>query len=234
MFPLYSDRPLSGFPFVTVLLIMANVAVFWYQITMTGGLERSVSLYGMIPFHFFHPSVAGDPARIHPFLTVLSSMFMHGGFFHLGANMLYLWVFGRNIEDDYGHLRFLMFYLAAGALATLAFAYIYPLSPIPLVGASGAIAGVLGAYFLRFPTSSIHTLIIIIIIPKIVTIPAFFILGLWFFIQIGSCAVSCTTPLGAAGQGGGIAFISHIAGFVFGMVYTIWILGRRFNTGGSR
>jgi membrane associated rhomboid family serine protease len=232
MFPLYSDRPLSSVPFVTVLLIILNAAVFWLQVTMPGGLEQSVLQYGMIPSHFFHPHAAGVPTRIHPFLTVLTSMFMHGGFFHLGSNMLYLWVFGRNIEDDYGHLRFLLFYLAAGVLATLAFTYLYPASRGPLVGASGAIAGVLGAYFLRFPASSIHTLIIIIIIPKIVTIPAFFILGLWFFIQIGSCAVSCTAPLGAAGQGGGIAFISHIAGFVFGMVYTIWLLGRRFHSGG--
>ncbi len=233
MFPLYSDRLLSNFPFVTVLLIMANAAVFWLQITMPGGLERSVSLYGMIPFNFFHPHAPGVPSQIHPFLTAFTSMFMHGGFFHLGSNMLYLWVFGRNIEDDFGHVRFLLFYLVAGVLATLAFTYLYPVSKIPLVGASGAIAGVLGAYFLRFPASSIHTLIIIIIIPKMVTIPAFFILGLWFFIQIGSCAVSCTTPLGAAGQGG-VAFISHIAGFVFGMVYTIWLLGRRFHSGGRR
>lgn len=234
MFPLYSDRPLSSFPFVTVLLVMINAAVFWLQITMPGGLEHSVSLYGLIPFNFFHLHASGVPTQVHPFLTVLSCMFMHGGFFHLGANMLYLWVFGRNIEDDFGHFRFLLFYLTAGILAALAFAYIYPDSRVPLVGASGAIAGVLGAYFLRFPASSIHTLIIIIIIPKIVTIPAFFILGLWFFIQIGSCAVSCTTPLGAAGKGGGIAFISHIAGFVFGMVYTIWLLGRRFHSGGGR
>lgn len=233
MFPLFSDRPLSSFPFVTVLLVMVNVAAFWLQVTMPGGLEQSVLLYGMIPVHFFHPHAAGVPAEIHPALTAFTSMFMHGGLFHLGSNMLYLWVFGRNIEDDFGHFRFLLFYLAAGVLATLAFAYIYPASTSPLVGASGAIAGVLGAYFLRFPSSRIHTLIIIIIIPKMVAIPAFFILGLWFFMQIGSCAVSCTTPVGAAGQGG-IAFISHIAGFVFGMVYTIWLLGRRFHSGGRR
>lgn len=230
MFPLYSDRPLSGVPFITMLLIIANAAVFLMQTTMQGGFGLSVSLYGMIPYNFFHAGQTGASSAIHPWLTLISSMFMHGGVLHLGANMMYLWVFGRNVEDDFGHLRFLLFYIAAGVLATFAFAYVYPASRIPLVGASGAIAGILGAYFLRFPSSRIYTLIIIIIIPKIVAIPAFFVLGLWFFIQIGSCAVTCATPVGAAGHGG-IAFLSHIAGFVFGMVYTIWELRRRYHAG---
>jgi membrane associated rhomboid family serine protease len=157
-------------------------------------------------------------------------MFMHGGLLHIGANMLYLWVFGRNIEDDFGHIRFLLFYLVTGALATLAFVYAYPSSPIPLVGASGAIAGVLGAYFLRFPASRIYTVVIVIILIRIIPIPAFLVLGLWFAVQIGSCAVACTTPLGAAGQSG-VAFLSHIAGFVAGMIYTIWEFRRRAHRG---
>jgi membrane associated rhomboid family serine protease len=139
-------------------------------------------------------------------------------------------VFGRNIEDDFGPVRFLLFYIVAGMLATLAFAYAYPSSQIPLVGASGAIAGVLGAYFLRFPASRIYTLVLIIIFIRIIPLPAFFMLGLWFAIQIGSCAMACTTPLGAAGQSG-VAFLSHIAGFVAGMVYTIWEFRRRAHRG---
>lgn len=229
MFPLYSDRPVSTVPFITILLILGNVAAFWHQLTMPGGLEHSVYLYGMIPRDFFHPG-AGTEGRIHAGMSVLSSMFMHGGFLHLGANMLYLWVFGRNVEDDFGHVRFLVFYLLAGVLATLAFTYAYPGSRIPLVGASGAIAGVLGAYFLRFPSSRIHTLIILVIIVRIIPLPAFFMLGLWFAVQIGSCATACTSPLGAAGQGG-VAFLSHVAGFVAGMVYTIWELRRRAHRG---
>ena len=230
MFPLYSDRPISGFPFITILLIIINGIVFWFQITSPGSLDKSVFIYGMIPNNLFHPSNANLHAQYFPPLTLLTSMFMHGGFLHLGGNMLYLWVFGRNIEDDFGHVRFLLFYLVSGILATLAFAYAFPSSNIPLVGASGAIAGVLGSYFLRFPASRIYTLIIIIIYIKIVSIPAFFILGLWFVIQMGSCALTCTTPAGAAGQGG-IAFISHIAGFVFGMVFTIWEFRRRAHAG---
>jgi membrane associated rhomboid family serine protease len=230
MFPLYSDRPLSSFPFVTILLIFVNLIVFWYQITSPGSFEESVFSYGMIPYNFFHPQISKVHVQLHPHLALLSSMFLHGGFLHLGGNMLYLWVFGRNIEDDFGHLRFLFFYLVSGILATLAFAYAFPSSNIPLVGASGAIAGILGAYFLRFPASKIFTLVILIIFIRIIPIPAFFILGLWFAIQIGSCAITCTTPVGAAG--GGIAFISHIAGFVFGMVFTIIELRRNYHARG--
>ncbi len=233
MFPLYSDRHLERIPFVTVLLILANMAAFWVQITWTGGFERSVTALGLTPRVFFHPDASPWPGGVHPWATVLTSMFMHGGFLHIGANMLYLWVFGRDVEDDFGHFRFLVFYLLSGIVATLAFAYAYPASNVPLVGASGAIAGVLGAYFLRFPTSRIHTLFIIVIIIRIIPIPAFFVLGLWFFIQIGQCAIACTTPLGAAGQSG-IAFVAHIAGFVFGMVYTIWELRRRYHAGRRR
>jgi membrane associated rhomboid family serine protease len=233
MFPLYSDRPLSSVPFITVLLILANCAAFWGQLTFSGGFDRSVFLFGLTPSTFFHPGSAPEMGIIHPYVTVVTSVFMHGGLFHLGSNMLYLWVFGRNIEDDFGHARFLVFYLLSGIAAAVAFAYAYPTSHIPLVGASGAIAGLLGAYFLRFPASRIYTLFIIIILVRIIPVPAFFILGLWFLIQIGSCAVACTTPVGAAGQSG-IAFVSHISGFVFGMVFTIWELRRRYYARGRR
>jgi membrane associated rhomboid family serine protease len=228
MFPLYSDRPLSSVPYMTVLLILANLAVFWMQLTFRGGFDGSVTALGLIPYDMFHADTVPWRGGVHPYATVLSSMFMHGGVFHIASNMLYLWVFGRNIEDDFGHFRFLVFYLLSGIAAALAFVYAYPGSHIPLVGASGAIAGLLGAYFLRFPASRIYTFFIIVIIVRIIPIPAFFILGFWFFIQIGSCAVACTTPVGAAGQGG-IAFISHIAGFVFGMLFTLGELRRRYH-----
>lgn len=236
MFPLYSDRPLNTFPFVTILLIAANLAVFWFQITMSGSwgesIHASVMTYGMIPARVF-----GDPlvmtGRIPAAATLLTSMFMHGGLMHLLSNMLYLWVFGRNVEDDFGHFRFLVFYLFAGIAATMAFAMAFPGGTVPLVGASGAIAGVLGVFFLRFPGARIYTMIILIIIIRIVAIPAFFILGFWFAIQVGSCMVSYMMPEGAAGQGG-VAWISHVAGFTVGLVWTIFELRRRYYLRGGR
>jgi len=231
MFPLYSDRQLERTPFVTMMLIAANVMVFWFQISRGGNfmesVHKSVMLYGMIPSDLFDWSPSSIPGRMIAGGTVFTSMFMHGGFLHLASNMLYLWVFGRNVEDDFGHLRFLVFYLATGVLATLAFAMAYPEGTVPLVGASGAIAGILGAYFLRFPLSNIYTMVILFIFIRIVAIPAFFMLGLWFAFQIMSCMVSAMSPEGAAGQGG-VAWISHVAGFVVGLVWTILELRRRY------
>jgi len=227
MFPLYSDRPLLRFPFVTILLICANVAVFWYQFTFPGSIGMSVLAWGMIPYDLLHEVTVDAPYRAPAAWTLFTSMFMHGGILHLGSNMLFLWVFGRNVEDDFGHVRFLVMYLATGVLSTTAFAAAYPDSTVPLVGASGAIAGVLGVYFLRFPASRIYCLVIFFIFIRIVALPAFFVLGLWFFIQIGSCMLEVTSPAGAAGRGG-IAWISHIAGFIIGLVWTIFELRRRY------
>jgi len=226
MIPLYSDLKLTRVPFVTVALICINIAAFWYQFTGAGSFEQSVKLFGMIPAELFHADyTAGELPRQ---VTLLTSMFMHGGFLHLGMNMLYLWVFGRNVEDDFGHIGFLVFYLCAGVIATVAFAMAFPASTVPLVGASGAIAGVLGAYFLRFPTSRVYCMLIFIIMVRIIPLPAFFILGLWFFIQIGSCFVHMASPAGAAGMGG-VAWISHVAGFVTGLVWTIFVLRSRYH-----
>jgi membrane associated rhomboid family serine protease len=225
MVPLYSDRELSRIPFVTVLLIIINCVVFWYQFTSEGSIGQSVWLYGVIPHELFHPSeidIAGRTPLAYSFVT---SMFTHGGFIHLGSNMLYLWVFGRDVEDDFGHGIFLVFYIVAGILSSLVFVAAFPGTKIPLVGASGAIAGLLGAYFLRFPLTKVYTLFFFIIIIKIVPLPAFILLGLWFGIQFLACMANATA--GAAGEGG-IAFLSHITGFITGLVWTILILRRRF------
>ena len=227
MFPLYSDRPLSRFPFVTILLIVANTAVYLFQATGQGSIEQSVLLYGMIPYDLFHPGALNLPGRVPSSFTVVTSMFSHGGFFHLGANMLYLWVFGRNVEDDFGRLRFLVFYISAGIIANFAFAAAFPSGTIPLVGASGAIAGVLGVYFLRFPLSRIHCLFILFIFIRIIPIPAFVLLGLWFVIQLSASMTSVTASAGASGHGG-IAWITHVAGFVVGILWTILELRRRY------
>lgn len=236
MFPLYSDRPLNCVPFVTVLLIIANLTAFWFQIT-TGtswaeSLHASVTLYGLVPARFLG-DMTGMTGRLPVAATLLTSMFMHGGIMHLVSNMLFLWVFGRNVEDDFGHVRFLVFYLAAGLLATIAFTAAFPGGTVPLVGASGAIAGVLGVFFLRFPGARIHTMFILIIFIKMFDIPAFFMLGFWFAMQIGSCMVSYVSPEGAAGQGG-VAWISHVAGFTVGLVWTIFELRRRYYAHGGR
>lgn len=227
MIPLYSDKSLSRFPYVTVILILANAVVFWLQLTGPGSIRQSVVLYGMIPYDLFDGGALSIPGRIPVGLTYFTSMFMHGGFIHLGSNMLYLWVFGRNVEDDVGHVRFILFYLTAGILATTAFVIAFPTARLPLVGASGAIAGVLGVYFLRFPTSRVFCLVIFFIFIRIIPLPAFFVLGLWFAIQIGACMTSMTSPEGAAGMGG-IAWISHVTGFVVGLIWTILELRRRY------
>ncbi len=225
MFPLYSDRQIERIPFVTVLLIMINIIVFWFQLTSAGSIRESVWLYGVIPYELFRPGEVDITGRVPLMASYVTAMFTHGGLIHLGSNMLYLWVFGRDVEDDFGHVTFLMFYIAAGILSSAAFVAAFPGTNIPLVGASGAIAGLLGAYFLRFPLTKIYTLIFFIIIVRIVALPAFLLLGLWFAIQFLSGMANATA--GAAGQGG-IAFLSHIAGFIIGIVWTILILRKRY------
>jgi membrane associated rhomboid family serine protease len=232
MIPLYSDRKLTSFPFITIALIAANLVMFWVQLTGDGGLASSVRRYGMIPSALMSGGPNMIPGALEPALTVGSSMFLHGGFLHLASNMLYLWVFGRDIEDDFGHFGFLGFYLLSGLLATLAFAFAFPGTSIPLVGASGAIAGVLGVYFLRFPLARVRCLLIIIFYVRICEIPAFLLLGIWFFIQIGSSMSEMLSAAGAAGQGG-VAWISHVAGFMVGVIWTLVLLRHRYHSRGS-
>ena len=227
MFPLYSDRPLSRFPLVTLLFVFVNTAVFIWQAMGDGSIERSVMLYGMIPYDIFHPGSSYIPGRVPTSLTVLTCMFSHGGLLHLVGNMLYLWVFGRNVEDDFGHLRFFVFYMSAGILASLAFAAAFPSGTVPLVGASGAIAGILGVYFLRFPFSRIYCLVILFIIVRIVPIPAFVILGFWFVVQLSASMTSVAISADSAGHGG-VAWITHVAGFVVGIIWTILEMRRRY------
>ena len=225
MFPLYSDNTLTRFPFATTLLILTNIAMYVHQVAMPGSLAQSVWIYGVIPYDVFHPSALNVDGRIFLPLTFISGMFSHGGLFHLLSNMLYLWVFGRDIEEDFGFFRFLGFYLGIGIISSLVFVLAFPSANIPLVGASGAISGILGGYFLRFPGRKIHTLFFLIIYIRILPIPAFVMLGYWFAIQFFSCVVNCTA--GAAGNGG-VAWLAHLAGFVAGLVWTILILRKRY------
>jgi membrane associated rhomboid family serine protease len=199
--PLRDVIPSRTTPFVTVTIIVLNVLIFLYQWILPPYVQREfVQTFALIPADF-------------SWLTVFSSMFLHGGWGHILGNMLYLWIFGDNVEDRMGHGRFVAFYFLCGIAAALAQTAIDPSSQIPMVGASGAIAGVLGAYLIMFPHSRVLTLIPLFIIWEVVEIPAIIVLGLWFVVQLFSGLGS----LAATQQGGGVAFWAHIAGFVTGM-----------------
>jgi membrane associated rhomboid family serine protease len=203
--PLRDENPTRRAPVVTLVLIAVNVAVFAYQLFSPASLQYYVLRLGTIPYEITHlTSYRGFPVeRISPFLALVVSMFLHGSLFHLLGNMLYLWVFGNNVEDFLGRFRFAFFYLACGLSAAATHILFNPNSIIPMIGASGAIAGVLGAYFLLYPGARVQTLVFIWILP----VPAAIILGLWFLGQILNI-----------GLGGGVAWFAHAGGFVAGLV----------------
>jgi len=213
MIPLHDDNPTETTPIITIGFIIACALVFLYQVSLPERLgEAFVYQYGAIPAVVFGkaalpPELAGLPA----YATLLTSMFLHGGWMHLIGNMLYLWIFGNNIEDVMGHVKFVIFYMTCGVLAALSHAVIEPSSPVPMVGASGAISGVLGAYLLLFPRAQVLVLIPLGIFTRAVYVPAGFVLGLWFVMQLLSGGLT----LGR--QGGGVAFFAHVGGFAAGM-----------------
>jgi membrane associated rhomboid family serine protease len=211
MIPLKDDNPTQTLPVVTVGIIVLNVLVFLYQLTLSPeGLQLLLNRYGAVPLLLTHPFAGGVeiPPALPPTLTVFSSMFLHGGLIHLLGNMLYLWIFGNNIEDYLGHVRFVLFYLICGLFAAFFHTLSDLNSPIPMIGASGAIAGVLGAYFLLFPRANVSTLFIIIVFIKIIKVPAVLILGFWFLIQL----------LNAGTEGGSVAWYAHVGGFLTGLI----------------
>ncbi len=219
MIPLKDDIPTRRFPIVTVVLIAINVVVYFlFEQGLWGlgdvGNER-VGEYGAIPFEITNPGEdAPGPADQAPFwLTILSSMFLHGSLLHLAGNMLFLWIFGNNIEDAMGRLTFVVFYLLGGVAALALQVAMDPDSMVPTVGASGAIAGVLGAYARLYPRARVVTLIIIVIFFTVVTLPALLVLGLWFLLQL---LPAFSEPVGSTG--GGVAYFAHIGGFLFGVL----------------
>jgi membrane associated rhomboid family serine protease len=202
MIPLRDVIPSRTTPVVTIALIAANSLVFLYQFALGARVEAFVLHWGLVPAAF-------------SWSTVVTSMFLHGGLVHFGGNMLYLWIFGDNVEDRMGHGRFTCFYLLCGAAAALAQTITNPESAVPMIGASGAIAGVMGAYFVLYPHSRILTLVPIFFVIQLVEVPAIFFLGIWFLMQFLSGVGSIAT---AAGEpGGGIAFWAHVAGFAAGI-----------------
>ncbi len=211
MIPLKDDVRSSTFPFVTLSLIAMNVAVFVFQVSLGArGAEAFVYRMSAIPYEITHLVNVGPPPLVHLPLTIFTAMFVHAGLLHIAGNMLFLWIFGDNIEDAFGHLFYLLFYLFAGVVATMAHVLASPMSTTPMIGASGAIAGVLGAYFVLFPRAQVKTLLFLFVFVTVVRIPAVVFLGLWFVIQVLSSGVE----KGA----GGIAWYAHIGGFVTGVV----------------
>lgn len=223
MFPYRDDNPTLATPVVTVALIVLNAAV-WVLVQGMGAeptLSRSVCELGLIPGELLGRIPRGSELQISPhtvcviggpsWITPLSSMFLHGGWFHVIGNMWFLWVFGNNVEDSMGRVRYLVFYLLCGLAASAGQVLLSPASAIPMVGASGAISGVMGAYVILYPRVRVHMLVFLGIFITTVAVPAFLMLGYWFLIQLLGGAFS-------TGERGGVAFWAHAAGFVAGAV----------------
>jgi membrane associated rhomboid family serine protease len=211
MFPISDVIPSRTVPFVTVGLIIVNVLVFLYMLTLPDvRLEGFVTTYAVVPAWFSVP-------------TLFTSQFLHAGWMHIIGNMLYLWIFGDNVEDRLGHFRFLIFYLGAGAVAAILQVRFNPFSAVPMLGASGAIAAVMGAYFVLYPQSRVLTAVFIVIFFDLVEIPAVFFLGIWFLMQLLSGVGSLGVTNAA---GGGTAFWAHVGGFVVGVTVGLVLRAR--------
>jgi len=211
MIPLRDDVPTRIAPTITIGLVVLNVAVFFYELSLQGpgarahgGLEEFIKSFAVIPRQLLAPR-----ADLRTWLTPFSSMFLHAGFLHIAGNMLYLWIFGNNVEDLLGHARYLAFYLFCGLVAAATQVATAPASSVPVIGASGAISGVLGAYAVSYPTARIRTLVPLGIIWTTVYLPALVLLALWFAMQILSGTLQ--------GSGGaGVAWWAHVGGFIAG------------------
>jgi len=209
MLPLKDHNPSRTTPVVNYLLIAVNIVMFFWEVSLGPHLEQALFNVAFIPARLW----TGGAYIVPNVITIFVSMFLHGGLLHIGGNMLYLWVFGDNIEDRLGHFKYLIFYVACGFLATLAHAFVNPSSRVPSIGASGAIAGVLGAYILLFPRARVTTLIPIFFFITVRELPAVFLLGVWFVLQFFSGVGS----LGPRAETGGVAYFAHIGGFIAGM-----------------
>ncbi len=215
MFPLKDTIPSQTFPFVNIFLIIINSVVFLFEVSLgPQQLQAFIHQFGVIPAKFFLMA-QNDPANVvGRYLPIFTSIFLHGGWFHIIGNMWFLWIFGDNVEDRMGHFRYFIFYILVGLLAGITHIYLNPASTVPTIGASGAIAGVMGAYFILFPNSRIITLIIIVFFVDIIEIPAFFFLGFWFLLQFFQGTASLMAPTNM----GGVAWWAHFGGFVAGAI----------------
>jgi membrane associated rhomboid family serine protease len=215
MIPLRDVIPSRSTPYITVTLIVINAVAWLYELTIPGDLlPVYLQLYGVVPADFSAP-------------TLVSSMFLHGSWSHFIGNMWYLWIFGDNVEDRVGHGRFIAFYLLCGVVAALGHVAMDPASTLPTIGASGAIAGVMGGYFVLYPQSRVLTLIPLVFYVEIIELPAVLLLGFWFVMQLFNAGVIAVT---ANSSSGGIAFVAHVAGFVAGLAGVFLFRKRRQTT----
>ncbi|MEZ5444563.1 MAG: rhomboid family intramembrane serine protease [Gammaproteobacteria bacterium] len=214
MIPLHDDNPTRISPVITMVTIAACALVFLWQMSLGGeGGQRAVYSLGVIPAVLFdRAELPAELALLPAEATVFTSMFLHGGIMHLAGNMLYLWIFGNNVEDSMGHARFVIFYLLCGVAAAVGQAWMHPDSQIPMIGASGAISGVLGAYLLLYPHARVLTVVPLGFYAQMIRLPALLVLGFWFVMQIFSSAAA------GGGEKGGVAWFAHIGGFIAGMV----------------
>jgi membrane associated rhomboid family serine protease len=221
MIPLKDDVPSESVPYITVGLIGLNVLAFLYQVSIGMGgdpraAEAIVFEFGATPCRLTGAcSVPGEFPS--PIATVFTSMFLHGGLLHVGGNMLYLWIFGDNVEDTLGHGRYLALYVAAGVAAAAAQVAVHPRSSVPMIGASGAVSGVLGAYLLLFPFAGVHMLLVFGFFVRVVRWPALAVLGVWIIIQALSGFLTFSAAAWGGGEAGGTAWFAHIGGFLAGM-----------------
>lgn len=216
MFPLYDENPTRITPYFTYGLIGMNVLVFLHEVSLSNTqLEQFFQLYAVVPQQLT-TNWSGE------WTTLFTSQFLHGGWLHLISNMVYLWVFGNNIEDRLGHLKYLFFYLTCGALAALCQWFIGINSIIPSLGASGAISGVLGAYLIWFPRARITTLIFLGFFITTINVPALVIIGIFFLQNLISGFTSLQTAANMSAETGGVAYWAHLGGFIVGMIFAFW------------
>jgi membrane associated rhomboid family serine protease len=212
MFPLKDDNPTSSFPYITIAFIIINVVIFVLQVVYESNGTHFTAQFAVIPLRFTSDIPLGldriTTFKLNPYLTLISYAFMHGGVLHLAFNMLFLWIFGNNIEDALGRIKFIFFYIACGVVAATLHIVMNLDSPAQMVGASGSIAGILGAYLILYPHANIHSLFVFFFIVRIIKVPAVFFIGFWFFIQIMSVT---------QGTEGSVAWYAHIGGFISGV-----------------
>ncbi len=222
MIPIRDDVPSRTYPIVNVALIALNVLAFLFEVTLEPGqLELLMHDYAVVPARYFASSSSGllplgvDQSTVGLVVPIFTAMFLHGGWLHVGGNMLYLWIFGDNVEDRMGHAKYVIFYLLCGVLATLAHIFTNAGSRVPSLGASGAIAGVLGAYLVLYPRARVITLVPIFIFLQFIRLPAILLLGFWFVQQFFYGVASIGVH---SAQTGGVAWWAHVGGFVSGML----------------
>ncbi|MHC4307958.1 MAG: rhomboid family intramembrane serine protease, partial [Planctomycetota bacterium] len=222
MIPIRDRNPSGTFPYVTIGIIVINILIFLYELSLGPDLGVFLHQYGVVPVKVTSYFQASDLTSIDTFFPFLSSTFLHGGFIHLIGNMWFLWIFGDNIEDKLGHVKYLAFYILCGAIASSVHVFFNSQSEIPCIGASGSIAAVLGAYMVTFPRARIITVVPIFFFLQIIELPAVVVLGFWILIQLFSGAVSLTASPSSAG----VAWWAHVGGFVSGIIlfYIICIL----------